>query len=74
MAARHYVVTADQPALADMSGLEQRLREAGFAVRQRLDAAGVFIVSADDDRDDTHIRRVSGVASVEEEREYRRYT
>jgi hypothetical protein len=68
MATKTYTVTCDSQAARALGELADRLRGVGFHVTRQLDAIGVLVGRADE-ADLVRIRRVRGVAAIEEERQ-----
>ncbi len=70
MSVKSYTVTVNDEAMAAMAEMADRLRDAGLAVTDRLDAIGVFVGRAEESHL-SRIRDVRGVTAVEEERTVR---
>ncbi len=67
MSVRSYVITVDDQAGISIADVANQLRDAGFDVSQQLDAIGVIVGRADE-AELPRIRRVPGVAAIEEDR------
>jgi hypothetical protein len=70
MARKHYIITLGDPLPTSMAEIIRQLVAAGFELTQQLDAIGVILGRADETVVE-RLRKLHGIAAVEEDRTVR---